>query len=61
MESQGLMNVRAMSFLILWYFFSFCTLFLNKYILSTLKGDPTLLGKHMGFDNKVRIIVHIFP
>lgn len=44
MESQGLMNVRAMSFLILWYFFSFCTLFLNKYILSTLKGDPTLLG-----------------
>ena len=45
LEKQGLMNVRAMSFLILWYFFSFCTLFLNKYILSTLKGDPTLLGK----------------
>lgn len=44
LEKQGLMNVRAMSFLILWYFFSFCTLFLNKYILSTLKGDPTLLG-----------------
>ena len=45
MEKQGLMNVRAMSFLILWYFFSFCTLFLNKYILTTLKGDPTLLGE----------------
>ena len=46
MEKQGLMNVRAMSFLILWYFFSFCTLFLNKYILTTLKGDPTLLGEY---------------
>lgn len=43
-ERLGLLNPRAMLFLILWYFFSFCTLFLNKYILSTLKGDPTLLG-----------------
>lgn len=44
-ENLGLWNPRAMIFLILWYFFSFCTLFLNKYILSTLRGDPTLLGK----------------
>ncbi|XP_074597503.1 solute carrier family 35 member E2A-like [Brevipalpus obovatus] len=29
---------------IVWYFFSFTTLFLNKYILSYLNGDPTLLG-----------------
>lgn len=43
-ENQGLLNPRAMFFLILWYFFSFCTLFLNKYIMSTLGGDPTLLG-----------------
>ncbi|XP_041377214.1 solute carrier family 35 member E2A-like [Gigantopelta aegis] len=43
-EKLGLLNVRAFVFLLLWYFFSFCTLFLNKYILSTLKGDPTLLG-----------------
>ncbi|CAL1532899.1 unnamed protein product [Lymnaea stagnalis] len=43
-ESQGLFNTRAFTFLILWYFFSACTLFLNKYILATLKSDPTLLG-----------------
>lgn len=41
----GLFNIRAITFLLLWYSFSFCTLFLNKYILSTLKGEPTLLGK----------------
>ena len=44
-EREGLFNARAICFLILWYIFSFCTLFLNKYILSTLRGDPTLLGK----------------
>ncbi|XP_029643729.1 solute carrier family 35 member E2A isoform X1 [Octopus sinensis] len=43
-EKVGLLNLRAFIFLLLWYFFSFCTLFLNKYILSTLSGDPTLLG-----------------
>ncbi|WAR14494.1 S35E2-like protein, partial [Mya arenaria] len=43
-DKKGLMNPRAMLFLVMWYFFSFCTLFLNKYILSTLQGDPTLLG-----------------
>jgi len=40
----GLQNVRAIWFLALWYFFSGCTLFLNKYILSYLEGDSTLLG-----------------
>ena len=44
-EKLGLFNVRAFTFLLLWYFFSACTLFLNKYILATLKSDPTLLGK----------------
>ncbi|KAH3826931.1 solute carrier family 35 member E2A-like [Dreissena polymorpha] len=43
-EKKGLMNPRALLFLAIWYFFSFCTLFLNKYVLTTLKGDPTLLG-----------------
>ncbi|KAK3581796.1 hypothetical protein CHS0354_026001 [Potamilus streckersoni] len=43
-EGRGLKDVRAIFFLILWYFFSCCTLFLNKYILSSLKGDPTVLG-----------------
>ncbi|CAD5112684.1 DgyrCDS1904 [Dimorphilus gyrociliatus] len=41
---EGLCHPRPMLFLILWYFFSACTLFLNKYILTTLKGEPYLLG-----------------
>lgn len=40
----GLANPRAFLFLILWYIFSGCTLFLNKYILSYMEGDPTILG-----------------
>lgn len=44
-EKLGLCNVRAFFFLILWYIFSAFTLFLNKYILATLKGDPAVLGK----------------
>ncbi|XP_013384812.1 solute carrier family 35 member E2-like [Lingula anatina] len=43
-EKEGLFNPRAMLFLILWYLFSAGTLFLNKHILTTLKGDPTLLS-----------------
>lgn len=43
-SKEGLFNVRAVFFLVLWYFFSGCTLFLNKYILSYMKGDPTILG-----------------
>lgn len=41
----GLLNVRALVFLLLWYIFSGCTLFLNKYILTYLNGNPTVLGK----------------
>ncbi|XP_025411619.1 solute carrier family 35 member E2 [Sipha flava] len=41
---DGLYSFRAIAFLVLWYFFSGCTLFLNKYILSYLKVDPTVLG-----------------
>lgn len=44
-DSRGLCNFRAFFFLILWYIFSGCTLFLNKYILSYMNGDPTVLGK----------------
>jgi len=40
----GLCNSWALGFLAAWYFFSGCTLFLNKYILSTLSGDAALLG-----------------
>lgn len=36
---------KAMLFLVLWYLISGCTLFLNKYILSYMEGNPTILGK----------------
>lgn len=44
-DPKGLCNFRAFLFLVLWYIFSGCTLFLNKYILSYMNGDPTILGK----------------
>ena len=42
---SGVWNLRSMSYLGLWFFFSFCTLFLNKYILSLLEGEPSMLGE----------------
>ncbi|XP_027022775.2 solute carrier family 35 member E2A-like [Tachysurus fulvidraco] len=41
---SGVWNSKSLAYLILWYFFSFCTLFLNKYILSLLEGEPSVLG-----------------
>lgn len=41
---SGVWDWRSMTYLGLWYFFSFCTLFLNKYILSLLEGEPSMLG-----------------
>ena len=43
--SKGLLSPRAFLFLVLWYIFSAFTLFLNKYILTTLMGDATMLGE----------------
>ncbi|KAM9243678.1 solute carrier family 35 member E2B [Dugong dugon] len=40
----GIWSSRALLYLTLWFFFSFCTLFLNKYILSLLEGEPSMLG-----------------
>ncbi|XP_053546958.1 solute carrier family 35 member E2B [Bombina bombina] len=40
----GVFNTRALIYLSLWFFFSFCTLFLNKYILTLLEGEPSMLG-----------------
>ncbi|KFM78947.1 Solute carrier family 35 member E2, partial [Stegodyphus mimosarum] len=40
----GLTSTGAFYCITLWYFFSFTTLFLNKYILSYEQGDPTVLG-----------------
>lgn len=41
----GVWSSRALLYLTLWFFFSFCTLFLNKYILSLLEGEPSMLGR----------------
>lgn len=41
----GVWSSRALLYLTLWFFLSFCTLFLNKYILSLLEGEPSMLGK----------------
>lgn len=46
-EISSLFTVRAMIYITLWYFFSFTTLFLNKYIISYEKGDATMLGKNL--------------
>ncbi|KAJ8021384.1 Solute carrier family 35 member E2 [Holothuria leucospilota] len=43
-KRDSLLSSRAIAYLVLWYFFSFCTLFLNKYILSHLGGEPSMLG-----------------
>lgn len=42
---EGLLTPKAILILGLWYFFSFVTLFLNKYILTTLKAEAVFFGK----------------
>ena len=42
---DGLLNIKALLFLCLWYVFSAGTLFSNKYILSNLLANPTFLGE----------------
>lgn len=51
-SKNGLLNVRAIVFLLLWYIFSGCTLFLNKYILTYLNGNPTVLGELINVGSK---------
>lgn len=43
-QNFSLMSSGAVTCVMLWYFFSFTTLFLNKFILSYEHGDPTILG-----------------
>lgn len=50
---SGVWNWRSMTYMGLWYFFSFCTLFLNKYILSLLEGEPSMLGAVQMFSTTV--------
>lgn len=59
---DGLLNARAFFFLILWYLFSGCTLFMNKYILSYTDADPTILGKKLRFHKmSEECLSHIGP
>ena len=41
----GLKNKFVLTLLLLWYFCSAVTLYSNKYIITTRKVDPTLIGK----------------
>ncbi|XP_050506793.1 solute carrier family 35 member E2B isoform X2 [Diabrotica virgifera virgifera] len=43
-HKHGLTSIRAIVFLLLWYFFSGCSLFLNKYILTYENGNPAILA-----------------
>lgn len=43
-KRSGLYNAHAMVVLVVWYFFSFTTLVLNKCILAYQSGDPVVLG-----------------
>lgn len=45
-QITSLLSSEALLCVVLWYFFSFTTLFLNKYILSYEQGDPALLGMY---------------
>lgn len=45
----GAWGARALLYLSLWFFFSFCTLFLNKHILSLLEGEPSTLAQNAAF------------
>lgn len=59
-EKLGLLNIRAFFFLILWYIFSAFTLFLNKYILTTLKGDPAVLGTFFSpLSHTFHVLIHV--
>lgn len=41
----GAWSSRALLYLALWFFLSFCTLFLNKHILTLPEGGPGALGE----------------
>jgi len=41
-HAMGLLSVAAILSLIMWYIFSFLTLFMNKYTLDALQAEPFL-------------------
>lgn len=57
----GVWGARALIYLTLWFFFSFCTLFLNKYILSLLEGEPSMLGTPPGAGGGMELLAGRSP
>lgn len=51
------MHPKALLFLALWYFFSGCTLFLNKYIVAFMGGDPLILCKFPYISSKPSFLI----
>jgi len=45
-QAMGLLSVAAILSLIMWYIFSFLTLFMNKYTLDALQAEPFLFCKY---------------
>ena len=42
----GLLNVATILSLLMWYLFSFLTLFMNKYTLDALEAEPFLFCEY---------------
>jgi len=45
-QAVGLLSVAAILSLIMWYIFSFLTLFMNKYTLDALQAEPFLFCEY---------------
>jgi len=45
-QSLGLFSIAAVLSLIMWYIFSFLTLFMNKYTLDALEAEPFLFCEY---------------
>jgi len=58
-SDSSLFSPKAIRCIILWYIFSFTTLFLNKYIVSYEKGDTTMLGIKQTM-HSIQLILLIF-
>jgi len=46
-QAVGLFSVAAILSLIMWYIFSFLTLFMNKYTLDALQAEPFLFCEYL--------------
>lgn len=49
----GLANKFVLLLLVMWYFFSALTLYTNKYIVTSRKVDPTIMGTNLNLFNQL--------